>query len=116
VLDLPSDLSLWPGVYLVVGNVWVKAKGTPVIDGFGATLEPGQIRSRVELFRQVASDLNQVFVLVTTSTVALNEFKPSEVLVPWKGKLHLLGDIQPESWLAHFALGDLYERGKLTPE
>ena len=108
-----------PGeVYLIIGLAEVEMTATEipwtiVIDGFGGPwMTPGNIRNRVQEYRQVARERSLVILLITTSPVVMNCFRPDDFENVLVGSKPLL-EIHKLDWLAHFNLGDLYEREQL---
>lgn len=79
-------------------------------------LHPHAIRTILAAARQLAEDRSLRIVLATHSTVLMNEFKqhPEQFFVTEKGKEGSfpspLNELHDPDWLAHFSLGDLYER------
>ncbi len=104
-------------VYLIPGTGYVNIQSIPnliVFEGFGLTLSPLQISTRLNLLKSYAEQLNIIFVLVTTSQTAINKFDscPENILIPNPAKdgleLMMLTDYRSRKWLSNFTLGDLY--------
>lgn len=109
-------------VYVFVTQEHFIIPGAIVADNFGAGLTPEQIRERMDEYNLLASNLQIPIVLLTTNHTAINEMKDAEeYLFVWKngiegatGKWIPVTEMYSEDWLAHFDLGDLYERGYFT--
>lgn len=78
-------------------------------------LHPHAIRSILAAMRARAAELDLTIILTTHSPVLMNEFKGHEhqfhVLEPGRTTLPIpLDEARDPDWLAHFSLGDLYDR------
>ena len=88
-----------------------------IIDDLGAGMIPSQVRQRLQEYTALELT-DQVEIWITSSDMAtINEFarlESFEDVYCWEdGKWVQLTETHPEDWLAHFALGDLYERGRV---
>lgn len=80
-------------------------------------LHPFAIRTILAAIRERADAENLTVLLTTHSPVLMNEFRdtPEDFLVFEPGpspSVHRLSEIRDPDWLAHFQLGDLYDRGE----
>ena len=104
------------GLAILVAAASAKDGVLMAFDEFETHLHPHAIRSLLASLRERASARNLTILLTSHSPVLMNEFKGHEdhffvmqagadgaVPTPLTG-------IHREDWLAHFALGDLYER------
>lgn len=87
------------------------------IDEVENALHPYAIRRLMDAFRKWSDAHGIIVLLATHSPVLLDTFKqlPSKVFVMEPGQEVLpvpLDALKKQSWLAHFSLGDLYERLK----
>lgn len=78
-------------------------------------LHPHAIRSIIGSMRTLAEERNLTVVLTSHSPVVMNEFKDEEdrffILEEHGGKFpSQLDEAHDPDWLAHFSLGDLYDR------
>lgn len=78
-------------------------------------LHPHAIRSILASMRKRAEEQELTIILTTHSPVLMNEFKGYEeqffVMQPGGSPLpQALNELKDPEWLAHFSLGDLYER------
>jgi predicted ATPase len=78
-------------------------------------LHPHAIRSILAAMRERAEERDLTIILTTHSPVVMNAFKGHEgqffVLEPGRERLPVpLDEARDPEWLAHFSLGDLYER------
>jgi predicted ATPase len=85
------------------------------IDEMENQLHPHAIRSILRAMRQRAEEYNLTILLTTHSPVLMNEFKdtPEQLFVtePGHDKFPVpLDELHAPEWLAHFSLGDLYDR------
>ncbi len=85
-------------------------------------LHPHAIRVILAAMRELAEARNLTIILTTHSPVVMNEFKGHEdrYFVLERGREQTqpvaLEEAHNPDWLAHFALGDLYEREKIAPQ
>jgi predicted ATPase len=89
--------------------------GVLAIDELENQLHPHAIRSLLKGMRERAEDRGLTILLTTHSPVLMNEFReaPSQfyVMEPGQGSLPVsLATLHDPDWLAHFSLGDLYDR------
>ncbi len=98
-------------------GVRMKARDIPglpedaiIVENYGDSMAPDEIRHGIQIMRRV-EDIT--FAISTHSAIVINEFKgfESEVYVLSNGVPTPLDEARNPDWLAHFALGDLYERG-----
>jgi predicted ATPase len=85
------------------------------IDEMENQLHPHAIRSILEAMREVSAERNLTILLTTHSPVLMNAFKdePHRFFVTQiseKPQPTALDKLQDPEWLAHFSLGDLYDR------
>ncbi len=85
------------------------------IDEMENQLHPHAIRSILEAMREVSAEKNLTVLLTTHSPVLMNAFKdePHRFFVTQiseKPQPTALDKLQDPEWLAHFSLGDLYDR------
>ncbi len=78
-------------------------------------LHPRAIRSILNSMRAMADERDLTIILTTHSPIVMNEFKGHEdqfyVLEPGREELPVpLTEALDPDWLAHFSLGDLYDR------
>ena len=92
-----------------------------VIDNFGAGLTPSQIRDRMQEYDLMACNLCIPIVLLTTHRTVIDNMKgKEECLFVFKSgcegnsqgpdKWIQIEEVYLPDWLAHFALGDIYDR------
>ena len=94
-----------------------EADDVVAIDEAENALHPFAIRHLVAAFREWSDKYNVTVLLATHSPVLLDTFKehPEKVFVMEPGHEVLpvpLDKLKTRNWLAHFSLGDLYERLK----
>lgn len=117
----PTNIFQPGGVYLIIGLAEVKMTATEipwtvVIDGFGGPwMTPGNIRNRVQEYRQVAQERSLVILLITTSPIVMNCFGHDDYENVLVGGTPLL-DLHTKEWLAQAKLGSLYEREQLEAD
>jgi hypothetical protein len=85
-------------------------------------LHPHAIRTILKAMRERAEEMDLSIVLTTHSPVVMDEFKGHEdqFYVLERNPGHSvpvpLTEVRDPEWLAHFALGDLYEREEIAPQ
>lgn len=112
-------------VYLFITKESFTFRNCVVVDNFGANLTPAEIRSRLDDYSLMASNLRAVFVVLSTNTIALNCFGPDDLDRVYVFDSGIYGNMQGENkWvpvnrihdpgkLAIFSLGELYNREML---
>jgi predicted ATPase len=85
------------------------------IDEMENQLHPHAIRALLEAMREIADERRLTILLTTHSPVLMNAFRdhPEQLYVMEEGAATLpvrLDKLHDPDWLAHFELGDLYER------
>jgi predicted ATPase len=85
------------------------------VDEMENQLHPHAIRSLLEAMREIAEERRLTILLTTHSPVLMNAFRdhPGQLYVMEEGVKTLparLDELHDPDWLAHFELGDLYER------
>lgn len=103
-------------VYVFVTQEHFIIPGAIVADNFGAGLTPEQIRERMDEYNLLACNLQIPIVLLTTNHTAINEMKDAEenLYLRKENRWIPITELYKPDWLAHFDLGDLYERGYFT--
>ena len=90
-----------------------------IVDGFGNGMKPQDIRDRMSEYRELErASVDLVIWLVTTNRTALDAMEDdyhSIFLPDDEGNLHPLDQVFNPDWMAHFSLGDLYDRGEFNP-
>lgn len=89
--------------------------GIVAIDEMENQLHPHAIRVILSAMRELADERGLTIILATHSPVLMNEFRhePERLFVMELGRDLLpvpLSEIHDPEWLAHFSLGDLYDR------
>lgn len=107
------------GLALLTAVAGAPAHSLVVIDELENHLHPHAIRSILAAMRSRAEERDLRIVVTTHSPVAMNEFRdePERVYVLEPGLDVVprpLTELHDPDWLAHFALGDLYEREKFA--
>ena len=114
----PSRMAdgLLTGLLHLTAVAGARTGGIVAFDEVENQLHPHAIRTLLSAMRERALTGDLTIVLTTHSPVVMNEFKHHEdqffVIEPHKGgkvPVPLIEAYDPE-WLAHFSLGDLYER------
>jgi predicted ATPase len=107
---------LLTGLLHLTAIAGARSGGLVAFDEVENQLHPHAIRSIVSAMRERAEDLELTILLTTHSPVVMNEFKGHEdlffVLEPGRRDRipTPLFEAYDSDWLAHFTLGDLYER------
>lgn len=107
------------GLALLTAVAGAPAHSLIVIDEIENHLHPHAIRSILAAMRSRAEDRDLRIVVSTHSPVAMNAFRDEpELLYVLEPGLDMvpksLTELHDPDWLAHFALGDLYEREKFA--
>lgn len=101
-----------------VNSLFVKCNSLILIDNIEHGLDPSNIRKVIKELKNLAYDKDCVIIGITYSPVVLNEFKDKEYSIfvfpdsPEKG-ITPLDEFKNPNWMAHFHLGDLYDREEL---
>jgi predicted ATPase len=115
---LPVHLAadgLLTGILHLTAVAGAKRGSTIAFDEVENQLHPHAIRTILRAMRQKADERNLTILLTTHSPVVMNEFKGQEhrfYVLEVSGDRPILTSLdkaRDPDWLAHFALGDLYE-------
>jgi predicted ATPase len=113
-LSLAPD-GLLAGILHLTAVAGAKEGSILALDEMDNYLHPHAIRSILKAMREMADERDLTIILTTHSPVVMNEFKGHEdqfyVLEAGRDRLPIpLDEAQDPDWLAHFSLGDLYDR------
>lgn len=122
--NLPRDLDK-EAVYVFITQQHLSIRGCVVIDNFGDGLTPNQIRERMNEYDLLACNLCIPIVLLTTNRTVIDDMKGKEdCLYVFKSGCSgntqghdqwlPIEEVYLSDYLAHFSLGDLYDRGEIV--
>lgn len=119
---LPPDRAadgLLTGLLQLTAVAGAKPGAVLAFDEVENQLHPHAIRQIITAMRERAAERDLTIVLTTHSPVVMNEFNevPGQVHVVERGMSpapRRLDELKDPSWLAMFALGDLYERSRFA--
>ena len=115
-------LPMWLGpdgllqaILVLVAVAGAQDRAVLAIDEMENFLHPHAIRSVLRSVRALADERHLTVILTTHSPVLMNEFKGHEenffIMEPGRQEQPVrLTDARDPDWLAHFSLGDLYDR------